>query len=146
MTPKEVAAAFVAAHNAHDVDKMMSYLTEDSVMIDVAAPIPLDSKKDVRKLYEMIFAAIDINFEITGMIAEGNKVFAAIRTTGSGIGIWMGKDLKGAKCEVFEGMFAEIRGNQIEKTMFYSDTATISQQLGDYSPAIDMDPIVSDIM
>ena len=83
MTPKEVAAAFVAAHNAHDVDKMMSYLTEDSVMIDVAAPIPLDSKKDVRKLYEMIFAAIDINFEITGMIAEGNKVFAAIRTTGS---------------------------------------------------------------
>ena len=48
MTPKEGAAAFVAAHNAHDVDKMMSYLTEDSVMIDVAAPIPLDSKKDVR--------------------------------------------------------------------------------------------------
>ena len=58
----------------------------------------------------------------------------------------MGKDLKGAKCEVFEGMFAEIRGNQIEKTMFYSDTATLSQQLGDYSPAIDMDPEISDIM
>ena len=146
MTPKEVATAFVAAHNAHDVDKMMNYLTDDSVMIDVAAPIPLDSKKDVRKLYEMIFAAIDINFEITGMIAEGNKVFAAIRTTGSGIGVWMGKDLNGAKCQVFEGMYAEIRGNQIEKTMFYSDTATLSQQLGDYSPAIGMDPEISDIM
>ena len=36
-------------------------------------------KADVRKLYEMIFAAFDINWEITGMISEGNRVFAAMR-------------------------------------------------------------------
>ena len=50
MSAKEIIAAFVEAHNAHDVDRMMSYLAEDSVMIDVAAPIPLCSKGDVRKL------------------------------------------------------------------------------------------------
>ena len=146
MTPKEVVTAFVNAHNAQDIETMMSYLTEDSVMIDVAAPIPLDTKQDVRKLYEMIFAAIDIHFEITGMIAEGNKVFAALRTTGTGKGVWAGRDITGASCDVFEGMFAETRGDQLKATMFYSDTATLSRQLGGYPPAIDMKPDTKNIM
>jgi predicted ester cyclase len=146
MTPKEVVTAFVNAHNAHDVDKMMSYLTEDSVMIDVAAPIPLDSKKDVRKLFEMIFASIDIHFEITGMIAEGNKVFAALRTTGPGKGVWAGRDITGAQCDVFEGMFVETEDDQMKTTMFYSDTATLSRQLGGYPPAIDMKSDTKNIM
>lgn len=146
MTPKEVVTAFVKAHNAKDIDAMMSYLTEDSVMIDVAAPIPLDTKKDVRKLYEMIFAAIDIHFEITGMIAEGDKVFAALRTTGTGTGIWAGRDITGATCDVFEGMFAEARGEQLKTTMFYSDTATLSRQLGGYPPAIAMKADTKNIM
>ena len=146
MTPKEVVTAFVEAHNAQDIETMMSYLTEDSVMIDVAAPIPLDSKKDVRKLFEMIFASIDIHFEITGMISEGNRVFAALRTTGPGTGIWMGRDIGGAQCDVFEGMFVETQGDQIKTTMFYSDTVTLSRQLGGYPPAIDMKPDTKNIM
>lgn len=146
MTPKEIVAGFVAAHNAHDVDKMMDYLAEDSVMIDVAAPIPLNSKQDVRRLFEMIFASIDIHFEITGMIAEGSKVFAALRTTGPGKGVWMGRDITGAYCDVFEGMFCETQNDQIVTTMFYSDTATLSKQLGGYPPALNMDSAVKNIM
>ena len=115
-------------------------------MIDVAAPIPLESKDDVRKLFTMIFAAIDIHFEITGMIAEGNKVFAALRTTGPGTGTWIGRDVRGCSCDVFEGMFVETEGDQIKTTMFYSDTASLSKQLGGYPPAIDMSQGVKDIM
>ncbi|PUA19684.1 nuclear transport factor 2 family protein [Glaciimonas sp. PCH181] len=146
MTPKELVTAFVEAHNAHDVDKMMSYLSEDSVMIDVASPIPLNSKEDVRKLFNMIFASIDIHFEITGMISEGNKAFAALRTTGDATGIWAGRDITGARCDVFEGMFVETNGEQIKTTMFYSDTATLSKQLGGYPPALNMSAEIEDIM
>ena len=146
MTPKEVVTAFVDAHNAHDVDKMMQYLTEDSAMIDVAAPIPLESKQDVRKLFEMIFSAIDVHFEITGIIAEGNRVFAALRTTGPGIGTWADRDIRGMHCDVFEGMFVEVEGDQMKTVMFYSDTATLSRQLGDYPPALDMRKDVQNIM
>ena len=146
MTPKEIVAGFVAAHNAHDVDKMMTYLADNSVMIDVAAPIPLDTKQDVRRLFEMIFASIDIHFEITGMIAEGSKVFAALRTTGPGTGIWMGRDVTGSHCDVFEGMFCDTANDQITTTMFYSDTASLSKQLGGYSPALDMKPELENIM
>lgn len=146
LTPKEIVSDFIAAHNAHDVPKMMTYLANDSVMIDVAAPIPLNSKADVQRLFEMIFAALDVHFEITGMIAEGNKVFTALRTTGAGIGLWAGRDITGAQCDVFEGMFCEVADDQIKTTMFYSDTMTLSKQLGGYPPAIDMTPQVESIM
>lgn len=146
MSAKEIIAAFVEAHNAHDVDRMMSYLAEDSVMIDVAAPIPLCSKGDVRKLYEMIFASFDVHFEITEMIAEGNKVFVALRTTGPGKGLWQGRDIKGRHCDIFEGIFCEIQDNQIKKTMVYSDTATLARQLGGHQAAIQMSSDVKSIM
>jgi predicted ester cyclase len=146
MCPKEIMSAFVEAHNAHDVERMMTYLAEDSVMIDVAAPIPLNSKGDVRKLYEMIFASFDVRFEIAGMIAEGDRVFAALRTTGLGKGQWQGRDITGLHCDIFEGMFCEMQGNQIKKTMFYSDTATLARQLGGHQTAIQMSSGVKSIM
>ncbi|CAM5482053.1 nuclear transport factor 2 family protein [Eoetvoesiella caeni] len=147
MSPKDTVKAFVAAHNNHDIEKMMTFLTEDSVMIDVASPIPLDSKKDVAKLFSMIFAAIpDIHFEVTGLIEEGTKAFAALRTTGDGNGIWMGNDITGKRCEVFEGMFVDVLNGQIKTCMFYSDTATLSSQLADYAPALNMEAETPNIM
>lgn len=146
MNPKEVVCAFVDAHNAHDIEKMMTYLAPDSVMIDVAAPIPLDGKDDVRKLFSMIFSSLNVHFEITGMISEGNKVFAALRTTGDGIGTWAGRDVRGLHFDVFESMFVDVKGGQMTTVMFYSDTASLSRQLGDYEPAIDMKAGVTDIM
>jgi steroid delta-isomerase-like uncharacterized protein len=147
MTPKELVVAFVDAHNEKNIPKMLSLLSEDSVMIDVAAPIPLDSKEDVRKLFTMIFKSIpDIHFEITGMISEGSRAFAALRTTGHGKGEWAGRDITGAVCDVFEGMFVDTAGDQIKTTMFYSDTATLSKQLGGYPPALEMKPDTRSIM
>lgn len=134
--PKQVVKAFVDAHNRHNIEELMSYLGEKSVMIDVAAPIPLNSKADVRKLYEMIFTSLpDINFEITGMISEDNQVFAAFRTTAIGNGNWMGRDITGKKCDVFEGVHMRIENGQIQNTMFYSDSATLTKQLG-YQTAV----------
>ncbi len=146
MTPKEIVRAFVDAHNEHDVEKMMGYLSEDSVMIDVAAPIPLNGKQDVRKLFEMIFSSLDVHFEITGMIAEGSKAFAALRTTGTGTGEWAGRDVRGLPFDVFESMFVDTENGQLKTVMFYSDTASLSRQLGNYSPALDMRSDVENIM
>lgn len=134
--PKQVVRDFVAAHNRHDIEALLGHLSEDSRMLDVAAPIPLNSKADVRKLYEMIFESLpDINFEITGLIAEGNQVFAAFRTTGTGRGKWMGKDITGKPIDVHEAVHMHIENDQIKNTMFYSDSATLTKQLG-YQTAV----------
>ena len=100
----------------------------------------------VRHFRICVYASIDIHFEITGMIAEGSKVFAALRTTGPGTGVWMGRDITGAYCDVFEGMFCDTQDGKIITTMFYSDTVTLSKQLGGYPPALNMAPAVKNIM
>lgn len=147
MNPKDVVRAFVDAHNAHDLDRLMDCIADDGVMIDVAAPIPLESKADVRRLFSMIFSALpDIHFEITGMISEGDKAFAALRTTGNGAGTWAGRDIRGKRCDVFESMFVDVAGSRIKTCMFYSDTATLSRQLGDYAPALEMTAGTQNIM
>ncbi|WP_397473590.1 ester cyclase [Pusillimonas sp.] len=138
MSPKETVKAFIDAHNDHDIEKMMSYFADDCITLDVASPIPLDSNADVVKLYEYIFAAMpDIHFEISSLIEEGNKAFAALRTTANGTGVFMGNDITGKRCDVFEGMYAEVVNGKIKLCKFYSDTATLSKQLG-YKPALDM--------
>lgn len=136
MDPKNLVKAFVDAHNRHDVEGMLAFIPEDGVMVDVAAPIPLNNKDDVRRLYQMIFAAIpDIHFEITGIIAEGNQVFAAFRTTGTGTGTFMGKDVRGKSVDVQEAMFTRIERDKLQWTQFFSDTATLTAQLS-YQTAV----------
>jgi len=146
MTPKEIVRAFVDAHNDHDVEAMMDFLAEDSTMIDVAAPIPLNDKEDVRRLFTLIFSALDVHFEITGMISEESKVFAALRTTGTGTGDWAGRDVRGLRFDVFESMFVDTKDRKMTTVMFYSDTASLSRQLGNYAPALDMQAGVANIM
>jgi hypothetical protein len=43
-------------------------------------------------------------------------------------------------------MFCDTRNDQITTTMFYSDTVTLSKQLGGYPPALAMDSDVKNIM
>jgi predicted ester cyclase len=67
----------------------------------------------VRTLSRRIFAAFpNIHFAVTGMIAEGAQVFAALHTTGQGAGDFMGRDMRGKPVDVFEAMFARIEGEK----------------------------------
>ena len=88
--------------------------------------------------------------KIIAMYARGMTMTAreqaALRTTGPGTGVWAGRDITGARCDVFEGMFVETQGDQMKTTMFYSDTATLSRQLGGYPPALMMQPDTKNIM
>jgi predicted ester cyclase len=134
---KQVVKALIDAHNRHDLEEMLSYISDDIVMIDTVAPIPLNNKGDVRKLYEMIFSSLpSINFETMFIIAEGNEVFAGFRTTGTGSGIWGGKDVTGLPFDVYEGIFFRVVDGKITYFMGFSDSAMLTKQLGGYEPAL----------
>lgn len=134
MDPKAVALDFIAAHNRHDIAGMLARLTDDAEIADPASPIPLRGKADIEPQYQIIFGAVpDIHFEVTHLIAEGELVFAALRTTGTGAGDFMGRDITGKAVEVEEAMLVRVEGDRIAWGQFYSDTAKLSQALG-YQP------------
>jgi predicted ester cyclase len=134
---KQVVKALIEAHNRHDLEEMLSYISDDVVMIDTVAPIPLNDKRDVRKLYEMIFSTLpNIHFQTMFLIAEGNEVFAGFRTTGNGSGIWGGKDVTGKPFDVYEGIFVRVANGKVNYFMGFSDSALLTRQLGGYEPAL----------
>ena len=134
MDPKQVVLSFIEAHNRHDIAGMLARLTDGAQIADPASPIPLHGKADIKPQYELIFGAVpDVHFEVTHLIAEGNLVFAALHTTGTGAGDFMGRDITGKTVEVQEAMLARIEGDRIAWGQFYSDTAKLSKELG-YQP------------
>ena len=134
MDPKQVVRTFIDAHNRHDIDGMLAQLADDAEIADPASPIPLHGKDSIRPQYELIFGAVpDIHFEVTQMIAEGDRVFAALHTTGTGSGDFMGNDITGKAIEVLESMHVRIEQDKIAWGQFYSDTAKLSRELG-YQP------------
>lgn len=135
MDSKQVVLSFIDAHNRHDINGMLARLTEKVELADPASPIPLHGKADIRRQYELIFGAFpDIRFEVTHLIAEDDLVFAALYTTGTGSGDFMGLDVTGKTVRVHEAMLARIAGDQIAWGQFYSDTAKLSKELG-YQPS-----------
>ena len=134
MDPKQVVRTFIEAHNRHDIDGMLEQLADDAHIADPASPIPLHGKASIRPQYELIFGAVpDIHFEVTHMIAEGDLVFAALHTTGTGSGDFMGRDITGKAIEVLESLLARVERDRIAWGQFYSDTAKLSRELG-YQP------------
>jgi predicted ester cyclase len=134
---KQVVKAMIEAHNRHDLEGMLSYISEDIVMVDTVAPIPLNNKGDVRKLYELIFTTLPtIHFHTMFLIAEGNEVFAGFRTTGTGSGYWGGKDVTGKPFDVYEGIFCRVANGKVNYFMGFSDSALLTKQLGGYEPAL----------
>ena len=82
---------------------MLDCLDADMKMLDPEAPIPLHTKEDVRTLYRSIFTAFpDIRFDVTGIITEGNLVFAVLHPTGQGAGDFMGRDMREKPVDVLE--------------------------------------------
>lgn len=127
----------IEAHNRHDLEKMLSYFSDDVKMIDTVAPIPLNNMDDVRALYTMIFRSLPtINFETMFLIAEGDQVFAGLRTTGTGSGVWGDKDVTGMPFDVYEGIFVRVVNGKINYFMGFSDSAMLTKQLGGYVPAL----------
>ncbi|MDB6087629.1 MAG: hypothetical protein JWN85_413 [Gammaproteobacteria bacterium] len=134
---KQVLAAMIEAHNRHDLEQMLSYIAEDVVVIDPVAPIPLNNKNDVRTLYAMIFKSLpNIHFETLFLVGEEAQAFAAVRTTGTGSGLWGDKDVSGKRFDVYEGLFVRVANHKVNYFMGFSDSAMLTKQLGGYEPAL----------
>jgi ketosteroid isomerase-like protein len=134
---KQVLTALIEAHNRHDLEGMLDYIADDIVTIDPVAPIPLKNKHDVRTLYHLIFNSLrDIHFETLFILGEGNQAFVGVRTTGTGSGVWGGKDISGRPFDVYEGIYVRVADGKVNYFMGFSDSAQLTKQLGGYEPAL----------
>jgi steroid delta-isomerase-like uncharacterized protein len=128
-----LARRFVAAHNAHDVSGMLALLAEPFEYRDPAAPASVRTRADLADLYTGIFGAFpDIRFDVTDVFAGDDGAFLVFRTTGTGAGVFAGKDVRGRVIDVEEAGLFRVSGDRIWLVHFFSDTLTLDRQLGGY--------------
>jgi steroid delta-isomerase-like uncharacterized protein len=87
----DIVKAYVAAWNAHDIEKAGSYFTDDVTYFDASVGVPVEGKADAtsKVVGSFINAAPDCKWEMLGEpIVEGNMVAFQWRFSGTNTGAW----------------------------------------------------------
>lgn len=133
---KGMLMRFLDAWNAHDVDKVLSFLTEDVVWIEPGVAQPVFGKDAVRKSLENTFTAFpDLHWpkEDIRVYAGDNPLFAA--TSWTSVGSMQGRMAPGfaptgKRMRMTGACLYEIRDGLIARHTILYDGVTAMQQLG----------------
>ena len=145
-TPEELIAirgAFDAALNAHDLDLMMTYWTDDAVW-DVPAVPPVEVGKEAIRtsFHEDLFLGLPDFGTTEGLVlVADNIVVVEHMFTGTHQGEWLGLPATGKSIQVPHMDIYEFEGDKIKKLTTYMDNVGIMVQLG-LMPAGELPPLV----
>jgi steroid delta-isomerase-like uncharacterized protein len=132
----KIAEQTLAALNAHDLDRYLSYLDESHVWENEVFPAPIQGRERARQALELYFEAFpDLRFETEQNIAGGDHVVTCWRLTGTHKAQFRGpgaldipptnKQISLRGCTV-----SEIKNGRVVRSVNYSDRLPMLQQLG----------------
>ena len=127
---------WITAHQAHDIPKMQTFLTED-VQITSASPdmTPAKGKQEAGAHWQGIYNAFP-DFHMTPVHVtvdetDENRLIATIDFTGTHNGNFGGKPPTGKKFEIRGGKFGiDFRDGKIREIKSFWDVKDLMRQLG----------------
>ena len=129
--------ATIAAWNAHDVEKFLSYCAEDIVWRDVTNPQPLRGKEGARQFFQgWVTAFPDLSIRVKNRVATEDQVADELEFSGTDKGPLQGPPgtppipPTGKKVSSEGVYFARIRNGQVAEIHTYPDMAGLLMQLG----------------
>jgi steroid delta-isomerase-like uncharacterized protein len=144
-TPQELLAVHEGmnnALNAHDVDEMMAYFTDDAVEDVVALPPPATGKAEVAAFFAGFFKGFpDLNVTQRRILVSGNIMVTECTMTGTHQGEWMGIPPTGKRIQHIHMDVLEYEGTKIKRATLYADLVSLMVQLG-VMPASELPPFV----
>ena len=143
LEPAELIAIRDAADNAmnaHDLDTMLSYWTDDVIYDYGPLPTPFEGKEAVRGFFDDLFTGFPDFGTTEGIVlATDNIVVVEHGTTGTHQGPWMGIPPTGKSPAAPHIDIYEFEGDKIKHAATYLDAASVMIQLG-VMPAPELDP------
>jgi steroid delta-isomerase-like uncharacterized protein len=129
----ETFESWIKAHRAHDIDTMLSLVTDD-VSIESAAGSAMPSasgKEEARHHWNTIYGTFpDMKMDAVDVTRDGNTVFAEISHGGTMEGPMMGKPPTGKHYELTGAFRIDFATGKIRRIRSYWDTAAMTRQLG----------------
>lgn len=136
---RETAVRVFEAFNRRDFDAMRDHLAGDAVVHSVPPELGLGQSPDafveVARMYVAAFP--DIRMDVLEVVADGDRVAARVRATGSHEGEFMGIPASGRRVELETLEFARFNseGECVERWA-YEDNLLLLQQIA----AVDDEP------
>ena len=127
---KRIVRRYQEIYNRNDLDRLTEVVSEDLLTPNIMPGIPtgLDGAKAAHRL--MLAGFPDYQTVIEDLLAEGEKVAARIRMTGTHAGEFMGIPATGKRVE-FTGIYiARIANGKIVEHWGEEDSVSLLQQLG----------------
>jgi steroid delta-isomerase-like uncharacterized protein len=122
---------YLAAWNAHDLDKMVSFFTDDCVYENLARGQTYRGKDELKAWAKGAFDAIpDFKLDVTSLFASGDWVACEWVMTGTQAGALPGLPATGKSFSVRGGTIAQLKDGKILRNADYWDLATFLHQLG----------------
>ena len=122
---------YLAAWNAHDVEKIASFFTDDCVYEDVARGAVNRGKEELKAFVSAFFAAVpDVQFEVKSGFGAGDWAGSEWIMTGTRTGAMPGIPATGKSFSIRGASITELQEGKIRRNTDYWNLASLLQQLG----------------
>ena len=132
-TNTEIFEAWIGAHRAHDIDTMLTLVTEDVAIESAAgsAMPPANGKEQARRHWETIYGTFpDMRMEAVDVTDGGDTLFAEISHSGTMEGPMRDKPPTGKRYELTGAFRIDFADGRIRSLKSYWDTGAMARQLG----------------
>jgi steroid delta-isomerase-like uncharacterized protein len=130
----EIVKAYVAAWNAHDIEKAVSWFTDDVIYFDASVGTAVEGKANAtaKVVASFINAAPDCKWEMLGEpIVDGDMVAFQWRFTGTNTGAWAdGTEAANKPFNFIGATVISIKNGKIHTQSDYYDALGFYKQLG----------------
>ena len=132
-TNTETFETWIGAHREHDLDSMLSFVTEDITIESAAgsAMPPANGKDQARRHWETIYGTFpDMKMQAVDLTEVGDTLFAEISHSGTMEGPMGEKQPTGKSYELTGAFRLDFSDGKISNIKSYWDTGTMARQLG----------------
>jgi len=137
-TPKEkdlqsekMIREYLETWNTHDLDKMVSFFTDDCVYENLARGQTYRGKEEIKAWAKMSFDAIpDFKLDVTSLFVSGDWAACEWVMTGTQTGSAPDLPATGKSFSVRGSTIVQLREGKIARNTDYWDMATFLRQLG----------------
>ena len=128
---KRIIEDYLAALNAHDVEKIASFFTDDGIFEDVPMGIVHQGKEGVKANFSAEFTAFsDYKVEIKTLFVADDWAAVESVMTATHTGDFPMLSATGKSVSVRAASIIEMQGDKIKRNTNYFNMASLMQQLG----------------
>jgi len=128
---EKLARDIYAAINAHDLDKVLSFHTDDVFVESPAGARVMHGKEELRASLNGYFGAFsNFKMELTSFFASGNRSWEEWVVSGTHTGSFQGLPPTGKTISLRGILVREVKEGKTYRVTEYYDSATIMRQLG----------------